>query len=164
MDPATAIATATAAFSIIKKGISIGKDIESMSKDVGRWMGALSDLDQAEKETKNPTLLKKIVAAKSIEEEAMQVFMAKKKAQQQREELRTWMMFTLGPDSWSQLLKVEGQIRKVVGKIRNKRLEEIYRQRELRRKISEVITITVICASGIGLLIWFVIWLKQSNP
>ena len=157
MDPATAIATAPAAFSIIKKGISIGKDIESMSKDVGRWMGALSDLDQAEKETKNPTLLKKIVAAKSIEEEAMQVFMAKKKAQQQREELRTWMMFTLGPDSWSQLLKVEGQIRK-------KRQEEIYRQRELRRKISEVITITVICASGIGLLIWFVIWLKQSNP
>ena len=157
MDPATAIATATAAFSIIKKGISIGKDIESMSKDVGRWMGALSDLAQAEKETKNPTLLKKIVAAKSIEEEAMQVFMAKKKAQQQREELRTWMMFTLGPDSWSQLLKVEGQIRK-------KRQEEIYRQRELRRKISEVITITVICASGIGLLIWFVIWLKQSSP
>ena len=157
MDPATAIATATAAFSIIKKGISIGKAIESMSKDVGRWMGALSDLDQAEKETKNPTLLKKIVAAKSIEEEAMQVFMAKKKAQQQREELRTWMMFTLGPDSWSQLLKVEGQIRK-------KRQEEIYRQRELRRKISEVITITVICASGIGLLIWFVIWLKQSSP
>ena len=157
MDPATAIATATAAFSIIKKGISIGKDIESMSKDGGRWMGALSDLDQAEKETKNPTLLKKIVAAKSIEEEAMQVFMAKKKAQQQRDELRTWMMFTLGPDSWSQLLKVEGQIRK-------KRQEEIYRQRELRRKISEVITITVICASGIGLLIWFVIWLKQSNP
>ena len=157
MDPATAIATATAAFSIIKKGISIGKDIESMSKDVGRWMGALSDLDQAEKETKNPTLLKKIVAAKSIEEEAMQVFMAKKKAQQQREELRTWMMFTLGPDSWNQLLKVEGQIRK-------KRQEEIYRQRELRRKISEVITVTVICASGIGLLVWFAIWLKQSSP
>lgn len=157
MDPATAIATATAAFSIIKKGISIGKDIESMSKDVGRWMGALSDLDQAEKETKNPTLLKKIVAAKSIEEEAMQVFMAKKKAQQQREELRTWMMFTLGPDSWNQLLKVEGQIRK-------QRQEEIYRQRELRRKISEIITITVICASGIGLLIWFAIWLKQSSP
>lgn len=157
MDPATAIATATAAFSIIKKGISIGKDIESMSKDVGRWMGALSDLDQAEKEAKNPTLLKKIVAAKSIEEEAMQVFMAKKKAQQQREELRTWMMFTLGPDSWNQLLKVEGQIRK-------QRQEEIYRQRELRRKISEIITITVICVSGIGLLIWFAIWLKQSSP
>ena len=128
-----------------------------MSKDVGRWMGALSDLDQAEKEAKNPTLLKKIVDAKSIEEEAMQVFMAKKKAQQQREELRTWMMFTLGPDSWSQLLKVEEQIRK-------KRQEEIYRQRELRRKISEVITITIICASGIGLLVWFAIWLKQSSP
>tara|TARA_R100001510_G_C7570342_1_gene146978 strand:- start:302 stop:775 length:474 start_codon:yes stop_codon:yes gene_type:complete len=157
MDPATAIATATAAFSMIKKGISFGKDIESMSKDVGRWMGALSDLDQAEKECKNPPLLKKLIASKSIEEEAMQVFMAKKKATEQREELRTWMMFTLGPDSWNQLLKVEGQIRK-------QRQEEIYRQRELRRKVVEIITVVLICASGIGLLVWFAIWLKQSSP
>ena len=157
MDPATAIATATAAFGIIKKGISLGKDIESMSKDVGRWMGALSDLDQAEKEAKNPPLLKKLVAAKSVEEEAMQVFMAKKKAQEQREELRTWMMFALGPDSWNQLLRVEADIRK-------QRQQEIYRQRELRRKLIEVITIVLVIASGFGILIWFVWWLKQSNP
>ena len=157
MDPATAIATATAAFSIIKKGISVGKDIESMSKDVGRWMGALSDLDQAEKETKNPPLLKKLVASKSVEEEAMQVYMAKKKAQEQREELRQWMMFAIGPNSWSELLRVEAQVRK-------QRQQEIYRQRELRRKVIEIATIIVVIISGIGLLLWFVWWLKQSNP
>ena len=50
MDPVSAMATASAAFSAIKKGFSIGRDIEAMASDLSRWMGALSDLDQAEKE------------------------------------------------------------------------------------------------------------------
>ena len=53
MDPVSAMATASAAFSALKKGFAIGRDIESMASDLSRWMGALSDLDQAEKEAKN---------------------------------------------------------------------------------------------------------------
>ena len=52
MDPVTAMATASAAFGAIKKGFAIGRDVESMMSDIGRWMGALSDLDQAEREAK----------------------------------------------------------------------------------------------------------------
>ena len=54
MDPVTVMATATAAFNAVKKGMQIGRDIESMASDLGRWMGALSDLDMLEKEAKNP--------------------------------------------------------------------------------------------------------------
>jgi len=54
MDPVTAMATASAAFGALKKGFAIGRDIESMASDLSRWMGALSDLDQMEKEAKNP--------------------------------------------------------------------------------------------------------------
>ena len=36
----------------IKKGFAIGRDIESMVGDLSRWMSALSDIDQAEKEAK----------------------------------------------------------------------------------------------------------------
>lgn len=156
MDPATAIATATAAFQVLKKGISVGKDIESMAGDVSRWMGALSDLDQAEKEAKNPPLLKKLVASQSVEQEALQVFMAKRKAQEQRDELRTWMNFALGPNAWNELIRVEGQIRK-------QRQEEIYKQREMRRKIFEFVTVTVLLCTGVLLLLLFIWWLKQSN-
>jgi len=35
MDPITVMATATAAFNAVKKGISIGRDIESMASDLG---------------------------------------------------------------------------------------------------------------------------------
>ena len=80
IDPVTAIAGATAAFNAIKSGFSVGRDIESMGKDLGRWMNCMSDLKKAEEYTKKPPLFKKLFAAGSVEEEAMQVFMAKKKA------------------------------------------------------------------------------------
>ena len=44
MDPVSAVAIAGAAFSAIKKGFAFGRDMESMSQDLGRWMGAMSDI------------------------------------------------------------------------------------------------------------------------
>ena len=56
MDPVTAIAAASTAFNVIKKGFDMGRDIESMYGDMGRWMGAVSDVNQANKMAKNPPL------------------------------------------------------------------------------------------------------------
>ena len=81
MDPVTAIAAATTAFNVIKKGFDMGRDIESMYGDMGRWMGAVSDVNQANKVAKNPPLFKKLFAGSSIEEDAMNAFAAKKKAE-----------------------------------------------------------------------------------
>ena len=61
MDPASiglAITAASKAFTAIKNGFAIGRDIESMGKDLGRWMGALSDIDNAEKSAKNASPLR----------------------------------------------------------------------------------------------------------
>ena len=112
MDPVTAMATASAAFNTIKKGFAVGRDIEQMASDLGRWMGALSDIEQAEKEAKNPPIFKKLFANKSVEQEAMEAFAAKRKAQQQRDELKQWLQFTVGSKAWDELIKMEGQIRK----------------------------------------------------
>ena len=57
---ATALATATSAFNLIKKGFEVGRDVESMSKDVGRWMGAMSDIKKAEEMANNPPIFKKL--------------------------------------------------------------------------------------------------------
>ena len=59
MDPVTisvAVGIAGKAFDAIKKGFAVGRDIEQMSGDIGRWMGAVSDVDNAEKQAKNPPL------------------------------------------------------------------------------------------------------------
>ena len=147
IDPVTALATATSAFSMIKKGFEVGRDVESMGADLGRWMGAISDLKKAEEYSKKPPLFKKLFASGSVEEEAMAAFMAKKKADDMREQLRQVITFTRGPSAWQELLRMEGEIRK-------KRQQMIYDQKEYRRKVIEYTLATILVAITSGLIIW----------
>ena len=156
MDPASAMALASASFATIKKGFAIGRDVESMMSDIGRWMGALSDLDQAEREAKNPPIFKKLFAGKSVEQEAMEVFAAKRKAQAQRDELKQWVSLTLGQSAWEDLIKTEASIRK-------QRQETLYKQREKRRKFIEIMAWTLLVLVGTSVLVSFVLLLKVHS-
>lgn len=128
MDPVTAIAGATAAFNAIKAGFGVGRDIESMAGDLGRWMNCVSDLKKAEELNKKPPIFKKLFQAGSVEEEAMQIFLAKKKAEDMREQLKQIISFSRGPSAWDELLRTEADIRK-------KRQEAIYAQQERRQDL-----------------------------
>ena len=160
MDPVTisvAVGVASKAFDAIKKGFAVGRDIEQMSGDIGRWMGAVSDVDNAEKQAKNPPLFGKLFKAGSVEEAAMAAFAAKKKLEEQRYELKMFLNMTYGPQAYDDLLKMEGQIRK-------ERQQTIYKQQQLRRQIGEAIT-WLIVASIIGGFCVLVagIWMKQAR-
>ena len=156
MDPVSAMATASAAFGALKKGFAIGRDIESMASDLSRWMGALSDLDQMEKEAKNPPIFKKLFGGQSVEQEAITTFANKQKAQQQRYELQQWISLTMGKSKWDQLVAMEGQIRK-------RRKETLYRQRERRRKFVEIVAWVLTATVGMTALIIFVMLLKSHT-
>ena len=67
-----------------KKGFEVGRDLESMYGDMGKWMGAVSDIDNAEKQAKNPPLFGKLFKAGSIEEAALAAYAAKKKLEEQK--------------------------------------------------------------------------------
>ena len=156
MDPVSAMAAASTAFATIKKGFAIGRDVESMMSDIGRWMGALSDLDQAEREAKNPPIFKKLFAGKSVEQEAMEVFSAKRRAQAQRDELKQWVSLTLGQSAWEDLVRTEAKIRK-------QRQETLYAQRERRRKFVEIMAWVILGGAGISVLTAFVLLLKAHS-
>ena len=151
MDPVTAIAAATTAFNVIKKGFDMGRDIESMYGDMGRWMGAVSDVNQANKVAKNPPLFKKLFAGSSIEEDAMNAFAAKKKAEEMENELRSYVNLVYGPNSWNEILKLQAKIRK-------DRQEQIYAQQEMQAHVLNVIGI-VIASIVFVLAVVGLIWL-----
>ena len=156
IDPVTALATATSAFNLIKKGFEVGRDVESMGKDLGKWMGAMSDLKKAEEYSKKPPLFKKLFAAGSVEEEAMAAFMAKKKAEDMREQLRTLITYTRGVSAWQELIKMEGDIRK-------KRQQMIYDQKERQKAFIEVTLVVILLSLMAGLIgwgIWFIMKVK----
>lgn len=132
-----AVSAASSAFNAIKAGFSAGREIESMASDLSRWMGAVSDIKKADEYNKKPPLFKKILNRGSVEEEAMQIFMAKKKAEDMRNQLKQIITFTRGPSAWEELLRTEGDIRK-------KRQKMIYDQQERRRKLIEIIAIIML--------------------
>mgnify|MGYP000635660235 CR=1 FL=1 len=156
MDPVTAIEAATTAFNVIKKGFDMGRDIESMYGDMGKWMGAISDVNQANKMASNPPLFKKLFAGASIEEEAMNAFAAKKKAEAMEDELRTYVNMVYGPNSWNEILKMQAKIRK-------DRQEQIYAQEEMRRTFLNVVGIIVASLLFVGSII-LIIYLVYTKP
>ena len=116
-----------------------------MSGDLSRWMGAVSDVDNAEKKAKNPPLFTKIFNGQSIEQTAIQAYTAKKKLEEQRYELKMFLNMTYGPQAYNELLAMEGQIRK-------DRQQQIYKQQQFREEILNIIGIIFISLTVIGLL------------
>jgi len=151
-DPVTisaAVATASTAFNGIKRAFAAGKDLESMSQDLSRWMGAVSDVDAAHKSAKNPTMFRKVFSGGTIEQEAIESFTAKKKLEEQRYELKQFLMFTHGSKAWDELLAMEGQIRK-------RRQKEIYDRKIFREKVIGIVAFVVVLSIGLVLLGLFV--------
>ena len=144
-----AVATASTAFNGIKRAFAAGKDLESMSQDLSRWMGAVSDVDAAHKSAKNPTMFRKVFSGGTIEQEAIEAFTAKKKLEEQRYELKQFLMFTHGSKAWDELLAMEGQIRK-------RRQKEIYDRKIFREKVISIVAVTIVVAIGSVVLIGFV--------
>ena len=104
MDPISAIGIATTAYNAIKRGFKVGKEIEGMSKDLGRWMGAIQDVKEGHNKAKGRTF-------GSVEEEALESFAALKKAQQMENELRNFVNLSYGPNALAEVLRIQAQIR-----------------------------------------------------
>tara|TARA_R100001443_G_scaffold107012_1_gene116636 strand:+ start:1144 stop:1629 length:486 start_codon:yes stop_codon:yes gene_type:complete len=158
LDPASigiAITAANTAFNAIKKGFAAGREIETMSKDLSRWMGAVSDVENTEKSAKNASPLRKLFKGKEIEASAIEAFTAKKKFEAQRQELKSFLNFHYGANSWNEILAMEAEIRK-------RRKEEIYERQEFVRKIWEGVGWFLLFCSVVGFVI-FLAWLYKEK-
>ena len=106
--------------------------------------------------SKNPPLFKRLFNGSSVEQEAMDAFAAKKKAEAMEEELRNWINLTHGPNAWQDLLKMQVKIRK-------QRQETLYRQAELRRNILQVIGIILLGIVFVGAIVGTLWMLVQRD-
>ena len=102
MDPITVAMTA---FAAIKAGVKLGKDTQSMMKDVGAMWGAIDEVRGQHKK-------KKASPFTSASEEALETFAAMKKADDLEENLKKIVIMTRGFYAWEELLKLRGRIKR----------------------------------------------------
>jgi len=157
LDPITlsaAVTGATTAYNAIKKAIMVGKEIEDMSSELGRWMSAVSDVDNIQKTAQNPSTLDKLFNG-SVEQVALESYSAKKKLSKQREELKNFLVAHYGLQAWDDLIKEEGRIRKA-------RQEAIYKKEEQNRMIRDYTIMGIAALIGLSAVGWMV-WLISMS-
>ena len=149
IDPVTAIAGATAAFNALKKGIQVGKDLQDMGGQLSKWAGAVADLDFADRQNQKPSWYKTLGGG--VQAEAMEIFAAKQKAANMRQELKDFISVVYGPSKWQEILEIEAQLRK-------QKREHEHRQMEIKQKIIEWTAGGLLFIVVVGALFGFV-WL-----
>ena len=154
IDPVTAIAGATAAFNFLKKGVQVGRDLQDMGQQLQQWAGCMAELDQAEKMAEKPPWYKALGGG--TQAQAMEVFLARKKAQQMRDELRQIISHPaiLGPSHWQEFLRIEAEIRK-------QKREHEFRRMEIKQAIIEWAAGVALFFLLVGSTVGF-IWLART--
>jgi len=137
IDPVSAFALATSAYKAIKRGIEMGREIEDMGGQLGTWFGAAADVKAAEEEAKDPPLFKKLLYKGSVEQEAMQNLMRRKKIEQQEKELRELIVYRYGVDAYKDMLRDRAKIssnRRTAEYNRRSNCQLSHRHRECRQR------------------------------
>ncbi len=143
IDPFTAFAVAQSAVSAVKKGIQLGKDIGSISNDLAKFAGAISDINFAYKQSEN--LPWYAILFGSSGPSAMDIFAKKKQAEAMRGEIKQYIQFGYGQSAWEELLSIEARVRK-------DRQKTLYRKAEIQQSIMEWTLGILVVVSGIGIL------------
>lgn len=149
IDPLTAIAVATKAFNTIKAMCNAGREIHDTFSQVGKFYGAVSDFNESKRQAQNPPLFRRIISAKSVDAEAMEVYAHQKKIHAFENELRTLLLYQFGPTGYQELVDLRR-------KIREDREKTIYAQAR-RRKAFIWNTVALLALSAMAFAIYLII-------
>ena len=144
MDPLSLIALASSSFRGVQLLVNKGAEIEQVAQQLGKWFSYASDIRQAEREAENPPIFKKLFGGGSIEEEALNATIARKKLQEQEKHIRELIVWAYGKETYVEMM----QLRK---DIRLKREKAVYQQRKKRQKLADAVALilAVIFSSGV---------------
>lgn len=145
IDPITAAATATKCYAMVKGLVEAGREAHDVMGQIAQWYGAASDVLYAENKAKNPNPFKKIVFAKSVESEALQLFALKQKMISQQKDILHIINLAYGAQGLEEFRALKKQVAK-------ERQDAVYRQMEMRKQILEGIALVVM----FGLMIFLI--------
>ena len=156
LDPVTAFATASAAYSFVKKAVEAGREIEDIGGQLGTWFSACADLKQAEEDSRDPPLFKKLLHKGSVEQEAVENLMRRKKIEQQEKELRELIVYRFGVDTYREMMEERRQIR-------NSRERVAELQRKKKSKMFQNIIVIGLIVAILILPVAVSMWLFGRN-
>jgi hypothetical protein len=167
IDPVTALATATAIFNGIKKAVEIGREAEDVFGQLGKWAGAVADIQEwvSTQENIKPPLFGRIVFAKSATVEAFDAYAAQVKIREMEKTLYNWFHYGplqhLGRDGYVEFV----QMRRRIKEQREKMIyDQIRRRKKFIKNTSDAIFIGVIIGTGAIILFHIIDFMVERWP
>jgi serine/threonine protein phosphatase PrpC len=154
MDPLSLVAMASTTFKGLQVLVSKGAEIEQVAQKLGHWYGLVSDLREAEREAENPPLFKKLFDGESVEQQALNAVIAKKKIEEQEKEVRELITWAYGNETYKEMMQLRREIRA-------KREKMIYKQRRKQRRMLDLSAL-IIAMMVSGGVIWAVLSVIQT--
>jgi hypothetical protein len=136
MDPLSLIAMASTTFKGIQTLVNRGAEIEHVAQKLGQWYSFASDIKQAEKEAENPGVFKKLFDGNTVEQQALNSVIAKKKLEEQEKQIRELIVWSYGVETYQEMIMLRR-------KIKAQREEVIYKQRKRQRMLLDTFLVSI---------------------
>ena len=150
------IAMASTTFKGIQTLVNKGAEIEHVAQKLGQWYSFAADIKESEQEAENPGIFRKLFDGNTVEQQALNSVIAKKKLEEQEKQIRELIVWAYGVETYQEMIMLRRSIKK-------KREEAIYKQRRRRRLLLD--SIFIILALGFsGVVIYGVFLIIKSAP
>ena len=154
MDPLSLVAMASTTFKGIQIMVNKGAEIEAVAQKLSAWYAFAADIKQAEQESENPPIFKKLFDGQTVEQQALNSVIAKKKLEEQEKQIRELIVWAYGVETYQEMIMLRRTIKA-------KRDKAIYSQRR-RRRIMLDSTIVIIGLLVAGAVIFGTVALIQG--
>lgn len=155
MDPLSLIAMASTTFKGIQVLVNKGAEIEHVAQKLGQWYSFASDIKEAEKEAESPGIFKKLFDGNTIEQQALNSVIAKKKLEEQEKQIRELIVWTYGVETYQEMIMLRR-------KIKAQREQAIYRQRKRQRILLDSILIAIGVAVASSIIYGTVLFIRSA--
>ena len=146
---------ASTTFKGIQTLVNKGAEIEHVAQKLGQWYSFASDIKEAEKEAESPGIFKKLFDGNTIEQQALNSVIAKKKLEEQEKQIRELIVWSYGVETYQEMIMLRR-------KIKAQREQAIYKQRKRQRMLLDTVIVAVGIAVSSGVIYGTVMFIKGA--
>ena len=150
-----ALAVANSAFKSVQTLMGRGAELEQMAGQLGKWYTAASDI-RAAGELQKPSAFRRLVDSESVETEALNQIIAKKRLLEHESELRSMIVLRFGREAYSEMIQMRRDIKAA-------RERELYAKMRLKQNIVDAAILGVGAMVSIALIVAFFTFITESS-
>jgi len=140
------IGGATKAFNMCKAAVNAGRDLEDMGAYFAKFFDAKTGIEEAAIHNEKGS---KLLRGKSVEAQAMEIMLARKKYEDMEKQLRELCMYTVGAEFYQDMLRERSRIRQ-------QRLTKAREQAERNKLVRDGTILAAMAGCLVFLIVCFV--------